>query len=268
MVMKRLLAKWRQYRYRFVPWLAFNFKERNIRTVIAHDTDAVLAPDKINDFLRTFLNELHKRCLQNTVQASNSVVKSDVLYEVYGFSIQRGPSVIPDAGQGVIVTRGTIPAFSVTSLYCGLVYEPYEPILFQSINNPFIFRCADGILIDGNDKGLSRSVYRSCRGRDGVWPLPSCDDSWLTSEPICALNVGQYVNNNTKSYPANVAYQEINLPHDFPAHLQQYLPNNHYTASCNVPAGIKRSLRVVVLVSLRDIDKGEELLSSYFTIVK
>ena len=42
----------------------------------------------------------------------------------------------------------------------GTIYWPYEPILFQSIGNPFIFRCIDGILIDGNDKGLSKIIYR------------------------------------------------------------------------------------------------------------
>lgn len=45
-------------------------------------------------------------------------------------------------------------------LATGTVYRKHEPIFFQSLGNPFIFRCIDGILIDGNDKGLSRSVYR------------------------------------------------------------------------------------------------------------
>lgn len=42
----------------------------------------------------------------------------------------------------------------------GTVYQKCEPIFFQSIGNPFIFRCLDGVLIDGNDKGISKVVYR------------------------------------------------------------------------------------------------------------
>ena len=46
------------------------------------------------------------------------------------------------------------------SYILGTVYQKYEPIFFQSIGNPFIFRCLDGVLIDGNDKGISKVVYR------------------------------------------------------------------------------------------------------------
>ena len=47
-----------------------------------------------------------------------------------------------------------------TSFFVGTIYWPHEPVLFQSIGNPFIFRCIDGMLIDGNDKGLSKLIYR------------------------------------------------------------------------------------------------------------
>ncbi|XP_048786451.1 SET domain-containing protein 9 isoform X2 [Lagopus muta] len=77
----------------------------------------------------------------------------------------------------------------------GTVYRKHEPIFFQSLGNPFIFRCIDGILIDGNDKGLSRSVYRSCSWRDQLGPFQMSDVSWLTAAPQNPLAVGQYVNN-------------------------------------------------------------------------
>ena len=48
----------------------------------------------------------------------------------------------------------------VLSYMLGTVYQKYEPVFFQSIGNPFIFRCLDGVLIDGNDKGISKVVYR------------------------------------------------------------------------------------------------------------
>ncbi|XP_005098359.2 SET domain-containing protein 9 [Aplysia californica] len=270
--MIKLLQKWKQYRYRFVPWLAINFKDRSIRSVTEHDTDIVITHKEFSHFLHQFLRSLHEKH-EGSKNAKADTEESfqngqQVLYETCGFCVERRPSVLESAGTGVKVTHGTVPAASVTSLYCGLVYEPYEPIFFQSIGNPFIFRCADGTLLDGNDRGISRSLYKSCRGRDSCWPLPSCDETWLSPRPQCPLNVGQYVNNHTKEYPPNVAYQEFSVPVDFPVHLRQYLPNNHYTSIANVPDGVERMLRIVALVSLREIQSGEELFSSYFTIVR
>ena len=32
-------------------------------------------------------------------------------------------------------------------------------------------------------------------------------------------------------YPANVAYQEFDVPLDFPFHLRKFIPNNFYSSS-------------------------------------
>ena len=32
-------------------------------------------------------------------------------------------------------------------------------------------------------------------------------------------------------YPANVAYQEFDVPSDFPFHLRKFIPNNFYSSS-------------------------------------
>lgn len=45
-------------------------------------------------------------------------------------------------------------------LFAGTVYLPHEPLFFQSLWNPFIFRCADGVMIDGNHRGLSKWIYK------------------------------------------------------------------------------------------------------------
>ncbi|NWH67786.1 SETD9 protein, partial [Geococcyx californianus] len=84
----------------------------------------------------------------------------EVLFNTHGFAIGRDQSSLVSAGTGVFVTKGFVPKGTVVSMYPGTVYRKHEPIFFQSLGNPFIFRCIDGILIDGNDKGLSRSVYR------------------------------------------------------------------------------------------------------------
>ncbi|KAF6127102.1 SET domain containing 9 [Phyllostomus discolor] len=143
----------------------------------------------------------------------------------------------------------------------GTVYQKYEPIFFQSIGNPFIFRCLDGILIDGNNRGISRVVYRSCTGRDRLGPLQTSDCTWLTADAQNPLAVGQYVNNCSNERAANVCYQELDVPTAFPVELKQYLPNVAY--GCGQPS----PLRCVVLVALRDIGQGEELLSNYYTVV-
>lgn len=89
---------------------------------------------------------------------------------------------------------------------------PGEPLFFPSIGNKYIFRCKDGIHIDGNDRWLSKAIYKSCAARDRFEDgSPFCDTSWLTPHPINPLNVGQYVNNRTRRKENNVIYQESEL---------------------------------------------------------
>ena len=57
---------------------------------------------------------------------------------------------------------------SIVGVYPGTVYQPYQPILIQSVRNQFLFRCADGVLVDGNDRGISRVIFKSCSSRDQV----------------------------------------------------------------------------------------------------
>ena len=133
--------------------------------------------------------------------------------------------------------------------------------------------------IDGSHTGVSRVIYSSCVGRDqvtlGIRLLKTyvnlqvglfkiADTSWLTNRPVNPLNIGQFVNNGGKE-ACNVAYLELDLPDQFPLHLRKFLPNVNFESSAI--DGV-RPLRLVVLVALRDIEQGEELLSSYFTILQ
>ncbi|KFW69129.1 SET domain-containing protein 9, partial [Pygoscelis adeliae] len=185
----------------------------------------------------------------------------EVLFSTLGFSVTRDRSSLVSAGTGVFVTKGFVPKGMVVSMYPGTVYRKHEPIFFQSLGNPFIFRCIDGVLIDGNDKGLSRSVYRSCSRRDQLGPFQMSDESWLTAALQNPLAVGQYVNNCSHEKAANVCYQEFDVPGYFPVELKQYLPNIVYSHD------IESRPRCVVLVTLRDIKQGEELFSNYYTVV-
>uniref|UniRef100_H3AAK3 SET domain containing 9 n=2 Tax=Latimeria chalumnae TaxID=7897 RepID=H3AAK3_LATCH len=286
--------KWKSYKYRFVPWIAVNLgkTERPFRYVPKGSQDKLLSEEKITssilklfqalfvfDFSRqtdvfNLLPEEVKCQYRHLLTVSQNFQRNvyhkeggctldpnEILYYTLRFSISRAPSTFRSAGIGVFVTRGFVPKGAVVSMYPGTVYQKYEPILFQSLGNPFIFRCIDGVLIDGNDKGISRAVYRSCSGRDRLGPCKMSDVTWLTSFPDNPLAVGQYVNNCSYDKPANVCYQEYDVPVTFPIELWQYFPNVNYRHD------IQRPLRCVVLVALRDIGEGEELFSNYYTIV-
>ncbi|KAG8456600.1 hypothetical protein GDO86_002397 [Hymenochirus boettgeri] len=287
-----LRRKWRSYRYRFVPWVALNLS-RNRRTMryvqegcsdkIVSDAEVYATLVKL--FQAIFLQDVTRQCqllcllpeatkamYNTTLSTENGQAErnsqnqvplntGEILQSSLGFCIDRAPSSLDSAGIGVFVSKGCVPKGSVVSMYPGTVYQKYEPIFFQSIGNPFIFRCLDSILIDGNDKGISKYVYRSCSKRDQLGPLKMCDATWLTSFPQNPLAVGQYVNNCSNEQAANVSYQEFDVPAHFPIELRQYIPNVIYSHDSGGP------VRCVVLVALRDINCGEELFSNYFTLV-
>jgi hypothetical protein len=61
-----------------------------------------------------------------------------------------------------------------------------------------------------------------------------------------------------------VCYQEVDLPIEFPHQLRQYIPNMYWNQHVNV---MKTSMRVVALVSLREIE-NEELFSTYMDLIE
>lgn len=272
MVLRSLRQKWFQYRYRFVPWIVLNLKERTVRSVKKDDTDKIITDEVVHSFLLRFFSVLDEKNNKSDVKDPEVLYRRNLeeMKKDLGFIIERKPSTLPSGGIGVFVTEGKVPANTIVSMYPGVIYQSYDPILLQSIANPFIFRCIDNILIDGSDKKLSRYIYRSCSQRDRHGPYFTCDTSWLTPYPINPLAVGQYVNNQSKRFPSNVTYQEFDIPDNFPFHLLKYIPNIHYGASTHYDEEMtkNRLLRVIVLVSTRQIDAGEELFSTYFTVVR
>ncbi|XP_076973311.1 SET domain-containing protein 9 isoform X3 [Tamandua tetradactyla] len=263
-LLRGLWQRWRRYKYRFVPWIALNLSHnpRTLRYVPEESKDKVISDEDVlgtllkvfqalflNDFnkqsdILTMLPEPVKSKYQDLLPVQHQRVKlleykhqqqiifkpEEVLYNTLGFSVALATSSLISAGKGVFVTKGLVPKGAVVSMYPGTVYQMYEPIFFQSIGNSFIFRCLDGVLIDGNDKGISKVVYRSCNGRDQLGPLKMSDTTWLTSEIHNPLAVGQYVNNCSNERAANVCYQEFDVPAVFPIELKQYLPNIAYNS--------------------------------------
>ncbi|XP_073730714.1 SET domain-containing protein 9 isoform X1 [Misgurnus anguillicaudatus] len=277
---KAFEVRWKSYRHRFVPWIALNLQrnERTLRQVKDRSKDKILPGEEVLASLVCLFPELLRNDFRNQSEVlellparSQQIYSSDehkqycdsctVMRKTLGFCIERKRSSLQHGGTGVFVTSGHVQRGNIVAMYPGTIYQADEPIFFQSIQNPFVFRCIDGMLIDGNDKAISKIVYRSCSGRDRLGPFHLSDCSWLTSNPVNPLAVGQYVNNCSNERSANVCYQEFDVANDFPLELRQYLPNINYKSDT------QRPLRTVVLVSLRDIRRGEELFSNYYTIV-
>lgn len=272
--LNRLLNKWKSYRHRFVPWIVLNLSknEKTLRKVSGRSQDKLVPDEEVASCLLRLFWLLQKGSVTQTTSAFTSRAHEDfrtsamcaheAMLQSLGFSIERKPSTLPFAGTGVFVSKGVVPKGATVAMYPGTIYQAYEPILLQSISNPFVFRCIDGVLVDGNDKGISKMVFKSCSGRDRLGPFVTSDTSWLTTNPLNPLAVGQYVNNCSDDKSANVCYQEYDVPSTFPLELRQYLPNVNYSQDT-----IHRPLRCVVLVSLREIAAGEELFSNYYTII-
>lgn len=272
--LNRFLNKWKSYRHRFVPWVVVNLSknEKTLRKVSERSQDKLVPDEEVSSCLLRLFWLLHKGNAAQTPSAlasrtheefrTSAVGAHEAMLRSLGFSIERKPSTLPFAGTGVFVSKGVVPKGTTVAMYPGTVYQAYEPILLQSISNPFVFRCIDGVLVDGNDKGISKMVFKSCSGRDRLGPHLTSDTSWLTTNPLNPLAVGQYVNNCSNDKSANVCYQEYDVPRTFPLELRQYLPNVNYSQDTH-----QRPLRCVVLVSLREIAAGEELFSNYYTIV-
>jgi hypothetical protein len=193
-------------------------------------------------------------------------VMQELLLRKWGFSLKRCHSNIPNAGRGVYVVKGRIKAGQMSSIYPGVVYYPGEPLFFQSIMNPFILRCSDGLMVDGRDRGISRSIFKSCLHRDQVGSYLCGDLSWMGENPVLPLSIGQYVNNSTQEFSANVEYQELDLLISrTPTSCLSFLPYVNFSSSAD--GGVRDFIRCVPLVATRDIECGEELFSNYFTEV-
>lgn len=245
-VIKSLSKRWASYKYRFVPWMKLKIRNQPTTRVIDVNSDKVIPDEEIHSQLKSLFERF------DSPGGLQSFHKLEI-----------AESTIAGAGCGVFFTGNDLPKGQVVALYPGTVYLPYEAIFFQSIYNRYIFKCADGVLIDGNNRGLSKTIYKSCEGRDRISHLPSADVTWLEPEPTVTVNIGQFVNNRSLSKPANVCYQEFDFPVDFDRALRKYIPNVYYESK-----NFHRGMRTVVLVSTRDISEGEELFSSYYTVIK
>ena len=112
---------------------------------------------------------------------------------------------------------------------------------------------------------FSSLIYKSVHGRERVNGFePICDISWLQNDynlHVNPLNIGQIVNNQSSIHKASVSYEEINLDSQTSQKILILLPNINYES------GIGQYIRIVPLIALQDIHAGQELFSTYFSLV-
>ncbi|KAJ6641895.1 SET domain-containing protein 9 [Pseudolycoriella hygida] len=293
---------WKNYKYRFVPWISLNIirderkrqrllklgekttneaikQNQSVRIDHIMKDGVLLSSREIRSTLTEYCGKLsyqkHPKYTVEDIHKKNA----SIFFEHFGFLLGRKKSHIVPEGLGVFVIDGTVNAGSIVGLYPGTVYMPNEPLFFPSLGNTFIFRCSDNVHVDGNDRWISKSIFRSCAVRDQFnFDVPCCDSTWMTQYPQNLLNIGQYVNNRSTSCDNNVVYQECNIfltdanhlrPKDvtedecFPVKFARFIPN----VWSNPENNSRYSLRIIPLVALDDIATGSELLSSYFTVI-
>lgn len=252
---------WKQYKHRFVPWLVFNWKNSDVR-IVKQSSEEFIEENVILDQLFTLLMSFERST--NVRQPCHTQVHErncSVMEKIAGFNIKTCRSKLKDAGTGVVLAAGSVKKGQVVAMYPGTVYQPSDPLFFQSFRNPFILQCFDGIFVDGNHQHLSKYIYKSCVYRDKTGYVLPADLTWLQSDPVNPLSVGHYVNNHTVECPANVVYRECNLDLPVPDSLLQILPNVNFAGNSS-----NGYLRLVLLIAIKDITAGEELFSSYFTL--
>ncbi|KNC96033.1 uncharacterized protein SPPG_08628 [Spizellomyces punctatus DAOM BR117] len=191
--------------------------------------------------------------------------QKDLLDRV-GFYVEQVTSCIPNAGLGVRL-HGKAPKGAIVAVYPGTVYAPGDPAFFQSLGNSYILRCYDGLLVDGKRNGLSGRIFRSLYRRHHPDPHLDliADQTWMEGGNVAnPYAIGQIINNATSQHPANVHYQELNIPPNFPLHLRKYISNIHYAAAWR--PWDDDVTRVVLLIANRDIE-DDELFSTYHETV-
>lgn len=193
--------------------------------------------------------------------------------DFFGFKLFKANSKVKNAGFGVFI-NGKVSQGSIVAIYPGTVYERSDPIFIQSFRNKFILKRKDLSLIDGNDRGISRYMYKSTVYKYGLTQNDEyfADLTWLDfykndlSKIKNPLGIGHYINstkNGIDENEANVMYFEFDFI-NWPSHLMKFIPNVHYQSYHEENVPITKS---ILLISLKDIENGSELYASYFNLV-
>jgi hypothetical protein len=226
--------------------------------------------DKVQSLCRSIENQIDKNKLhQEFLQLFSCLLNNqsnksprNILQEQLNFSLNK--SLSQTHAQGVFLDYGQITnAGQLVAIYPGTIYRRnFDPLLLPSIRNTFLLARKDDLIIDGRDRGLSRSIYLSCLAR-----YPLYDTTWIFKDISLhknPLTLGHYINHFPLNGLPNVTYYEF----DF--HFNE---NNFYRFVLNVPyADIddddEKGMPSAVLISLRSNKQGGELFSCYLNVIQ
>ena len=209
--------------------------------------------------------EFHEKLVQLFLHLSNRSINEtpkDILRQDWNFSLRKDLSQTHD--QGVFLDYGRISAAGkIVAIYPGTIYHrTYDPLLLPSIRNQFLLARKDDFVIDGRDRGLSRSIYLSCHSRS-----PRYDKTWLSHDIYLhqnPLTLGHYVNHFPQDTLPNVTYYEFDFAfHGKDSNLERFIPHVRYADIDDQD----QSMPSTILVSLRPIEKDEELFSCYLNLI-
>ncbi|CAF1174000.1 unnamed protein product [Rotaria sordida] len=141
--------------------------------------------DKVQSLCRTIENKIDQNILHQQIsQLFNCLLNCQsnksprmILQEQMNFSLNK--SLSQTHAQGIFIDYGEITkAGQLVAIYPGTIYRRHiDPLLLPSIRNTFLLSRKDDLIIDGRDRGLSRSIYLSCHAR-----YPLYDRTWLSND--------------------------------------------------------------------------------------
>jgi hypothetical protein len=226
--------------------------------------------DKVQSLCRSIENEidennLHRQFVQLFSRLLNSQSNKsprNILREEFKFSLNKNLS--QTHAQGVFLDYGQINnAGQLVAIYPGTIYRRHsDPLLLPSIRNTFLLARKDDFIIDGRDRGLSRSIYLSCHAR-----YPLYDTTWIFKDISMhknPLTLGHYINHFPLNVLPNVTYYEFDFYFkENENDLYRFVPNVRYADLDN-----EKGMPSAVLISLRPIKQGEELFSCYLNVIQ
>jgi hypothetical protein len=226
--------------------------------------------DKVQSLCRSVENQIDKTNLhQKFVKLFSRLLNNEtnkssrnILREEFNFSLNK--SLSKTHAEGIFVDYGEITnAGELVAIYPGTIYHRhFDPLFFPSIRNTFLLGRKDNLIIDGRDKGLSRSIYLSCHSR-----YPLYDKTWILKDISMhknPLTLGHYINHFPLNVLPNVTYYEFDFYFkENENDLYRFVPNVRYADLDN-----EKGMPSAVLISLRPIKQGEELFSCYLNVIQ
>ena len=136
-MLRELKNIWKNYRFRFTPWQAFNFGrlavpiENQVQSLEISDELLCL---ELQQLLRDFRPPDYVWMFRNSPERQRefrlcSDENRSGLFRAWGFELGLRASGIKGAGLGVFVLKGSVRKGQIVALYPGTVYRPSQPIL-------------------------------------------------------------------------------------------------------------------------------------------